>query len=264
MTNKDLKGLVILLKSDKTLVQTQRIRVYQRENLVDKFQFLIPFEIDGNDLTKFTVMMQYLGPDGTVYGEVLERSPEDYEDADGNVTHMIYTLPITSAITKQAGDITVKLNLDYMDYEGQTSDPEEDPEPKHYVLNSDTTIVPILAVADYYSFVPDASLSMINNKIAELNTKTQELEALAHQFTDEQVDNIVLNADPETGEIHLSSKGQKIGDGIGLKDLNDALNEYDDSVIVDPDDPVNPDPVDPNPVDPNPTDPTDPTDPTNP
>lgn len=240
MTNKDLKGLVILMKSDKFLVQTKKIRIYQREKLVDNFCFLIPFEYDDNDLTKFTVIMQYIGSDGTIYADTLVRDSEDYEDADGNTTHMIYRLPIDTKITKFAGDIKVKLNLDYVDNEGQTTDPDEDPVQKHYVLNTEDTIVTVLPVADYYSIVPDESLSLINNKIAELNAKIDELNATAQAFTDEQVDNIILVTDPETGEIHLSSNGRKIGDGIGLKDLNDALNEYDDGVITDPTDPTDP------------------------
>lgn len=243
MTNKDLNGLVYLMKADKSLIATKRIRVYQRESCADNLCFLIPFSYEDKDLTKFTVMLQYLGVDQTIHAETLVRSPEDYEDADGNVTHMIYQLPIDSELTKFAGDLTIKLNLDYMDMEGQTdggNDEAPAPTPIHYVINTDSTILTILPVADYYSFVPDESLSLINNKIAELNTKTAELEALAHQFTDEQVDNIVLVTDPETGEIHLSSKGNKIGDGIGLRDLNDALNEYNDGVITDPTDPSDP------------------------
>lgn len=241
MTNKDLKGLVYLMKADKSLIATKRIRVFQRESMADKLVFLVPLVYEDNDLTKFTVMLQYLGADQTIHAETLERASEDYEDADGNVTHMIYQLPIDSELTKFSGDITIKLNLDYMDNEAQTEGDGEneapDPVPVHYVINTDSAILTVLPVADYYSFVPDESLSLINNKIAELNAKIDELNATAQAFTDEQVDNIVLVTDPETGEIHLSAKGNKIGDGIDLKDLNDALNEYNDGVIVDPTNP---------------------------
>lgn len=287
MSQDQLKGLVIVMKPTKELVQTKRIRVYQRETLVDKLKFLIPFTYEDLDLTKFTVMLQYIDVSGTVRGEVLTRDSEDYEDADGNKTHMIYVLPVDSQLTRQSGDIKLKLNLDYVDNEGQTEDPEEEPTQKHYVLNTDDTILPILPVADYYSIVPDESLSLINNKIAELNNKIEELNATSEAYLTSKADDIKLDVVDDSKAIYLTAEGQKIGEGIILNDLGDALADYTNDGLVnvvtgdddnhnttDPqNDPQNPsgDPVDPDPntstTDPNQggTDPSgDPTDPSNP
>ena len=241
MTKDELIGLVILFKNDKSLTQTKRIRICQRENMADRMSFLIPFSYEGIDLTKFTITMEYIGQDGTIRAEVLTRLSDgeggyiDYEDSFGNKTHMIYILPVTSKITQFAGDITVKLTMDYIDEEGQTQSEDDnndapEPQPIHYVLNSDSTIITVMANADYYSVVSDESLSLINNKIAELNAKQAELEATAEIYDTTKADNIKL--DDVEGELYLTSKGNKIGDAIDLNDLGNATADDTTSGLV--------------------------------
>ena len=243
MQKADLNGMVILLKSDKSLIQTKKISIFQRERLVDRLNFLVPFQYEGMDMEPFNVTLQYLDVAGTVHAEKLVRLSdgqggyEDYEDADGNKTHMIYRLDVTSKLTLLAGDITIKLTMDYVDYEGQTtsnSDDEEAPEPTpvHHVFNSDDTIITIKPVADYYSVVPDESLSYINNKIAELDAKQKELEATAEIYDKEKADNIILHVDKYGQSIYLTSNGHKIGDEIDLNTLGDSLADWTEAGLV--------------------------------
>lgn len=243
MQKADLTGMVILLKSDKSLIQTRKIRICQRENMVDKLRFLVPLVYEGLDMTPFTVTMVYVCQDGTVMAEVLERMPngeggyEDYEDADGNPTHMIYQLPVTSVLTQFAGDITVKLTMDYINNEAQTSsnsDDEEapDPEPIHYVFNTDTTIITILANVDYYSTVSDASMSIINQKIAELKAAQEQLSDTADVYNKSKADDIELHVDPYNQCIRLMSNGRPIGHEIDLNDLGDAVSDWQESGLV--------------------------------
>ena len=241
MTKENLNGGVILMKGTKELVQTKRIRIYQREKLVDKLNFLIPFSYDNHDLTKFTVTLLYVAQDGTIHSEQLVRYSDgqggyiDYEDAYGNYTHMIYQLPIDSKITQFAGDLTLKLNLQYVDYEGETSsenDNEGAPDPvgTMYVLSTDDTVITVLPVADYYSIVPDESLSQINQKIAELDAKQREIEATAEIYDAAKADNIKL--DETEGTLYLTSKDVQIGDKINLNDLGDELTTFTDDGLV--------------------------------
>ena len=252
MQKADLQGLVILLKSDKSLIQTKRISVFQRENMVDLVHFLIPYNYEGMSLEPFQVTLQMIGQDTTIRAEKLERMSdgnngyEDYEDADGNKTHMIYILPVTSTLTQFAGDITLKLTMDYVDYAGQTESLSDDenapePEPTHHVFNSDTTTLTVKAVADYYSIVPDESLSYINNKIAELDARQKEIEATSEIYDKTKADNIQLYISKESQCIRLMSNGKPIGDEIDLNTLGDAITEWQKDglikVITDDDEP---------------------------
>ena len=252
MTKNELCGMVILLKQTKELIQTKRINIFQRESLVDKLNFLIPFSYEGMDLTPFQITLQYLDTGGTVHMETLNRLSdgqggyEDYEDADGNATHMIYRLDVTSQLTQWSGDITIKLTMDYVDYEGQTistSDDEEAPEPEpiHYVLNSDDTKITIKPVADYYSVIPDKSLAFINNKIAELDAEQKKLEETANVYMTTKADSIELHIDKYNQCIRLTSQGKPIGEEIDLNTLGDAISDWQEAglvkVITDEDEP---------------------------
>lgn len=252
MQKADLKGMVILLKGDKSLIQTRKIRICQRENMVDKLHFLIPLVYEDLDMTPFTITMVYVCQDGTVMAEVLNRMSdgkggyEDYEDADGNPTHMIYELPVTSVLTQFAGDITIKLTMDYMDNISQTSsnsDDEEapDPEPTHYVFNTDTTIISVLANVDYYSTVSDASMSIINQKIADLQAAQKQLSDTADVYNKSKADSIEMHIDKYSQCIRLMSNGRPIGDEIDLSALGDAVSDWQSDglvrVITDEDEP---------------------------
>ena len=243
MQKADLKGMVILLKGDKSLIQTKKISIFQRENLVDRMNFLIPFLYEDMDMEPFQVTLQYLDVGGTVHAEKLIRLSdgqggyEDYEDVDGNKTHMIYRLDVTSKLTLLSGDITIKLTMDYIDYEAQTesiSDNEEAPAPTpiHYVFNSDDTVITVKPIADYYSVVPDESLSYINNKIAELDAKQKALEETANTYMATKADNIELHVDRYSQCIRLMSNGRPIGDEIDLNTLGVELSDWTESGLV--------------------------------
>lgn len=259
MTKENLHGYVILFKSTKELIATKRIRIYQREKLADRMNFLVPYDFEDfnrqsdeyPDMSQFTCILQYIGVDGTIHAETLQRKRVDgeivdYEDNDGNVTHMIYELPIDTSLTLVSGDIKLKLNLQYVDYEASTASESDnvsapDPEPKQYVINSDDITVTVLPVADYYSIVPDESLSIINQKIAELEAKQKELEATAEVYDQEKADNIILHVDRYGQSLYLTSHGHKVGDEIDLNTLGEEISTWTESglvkVITEDDDP---------------------------
>ena len=258
MTSEELVGLVIFMNSQKQLIQTRKIRIFQRENLVDKMKFLIPLVYQGEDLTPYQVTLQYVDTSGTVHMEFLKRAtinpeeseePEydDYEDKAGNKTHMVYILDVNSKLTLYPGDITLKLSMNYVDYEGQTvastnNEPAPDPEPRYHILNTGETIISILPIADYYSIVPDEKWSKLDTKIAELDARQKEIEATAEIYDSSKADSIELHVDKFNQCIRLTSHGEPIGEEIDLNSLGEELSDWTSEglvrVITDEDEPT--------------------------
>ena len=54
----------------KQLVTTVRQTIYQRENLVDKIQFLLPEEYENHSLSDFTAILKYVDPTNVPHSEV--------------------------------------------------------------------------------------------------------------------------------------------------------------------------------------------------
>ena len=255
MTNKQMKGLVVLMKNNKSLLQVKRIRIYQRENLVDKVSFLIPLEYEwinatdsGFDMTNFTVILNYLDGAGTVHTEILERyghyDPvseryiyEDYQkDENTDPTHMIYRLPVTTKITNLIGDVTMNLKLQYADYTAQTEDPATEPVPLLYQMATGDTTISILPVVDYYSIISSDTLSEIVQQIDILKARANTLEDRADAQEDDlsetkenMVNDVVLNEDRL---ILKNSKDEQVGNEIHMNDLGDSLAEYTQEGLV--------------------------------
>ena len=244
MTKSDLKGLVIYMNDQKDLIQTKRIRVCQREKLADKCFFLIPKEYNYEDLSKYTVLLIYQGPDLSARTETLIRLSdgqggyEDYEDSNGNATYMIYHLDIDSNFTLLAGDVTLSLSLQYVDYEMQTSSEDDEHEssassdPVQHVINTQETIVPVLPIKDYYSVIDDTRLSILNQKIADLDAAQKRLEATAEVYDQSKGDSIEMHIDKYSQCIRLLSHGRPVGEEIDLNDLGDAISDWQEAGLV--------------------------------
>ena len=244
MTKNDLKGLVIYMNDMKDLIQTKKIKICQRENLSDKMFFLIPLTYNYEDMEKYTVLLVYQCPDKTARSVKLSRLSngqggyENYEDVNGNETHMIYHLDVNSDFTTLAGDVTLSLSMQYTDYEGQTSsdsDDQESPEPGEgtiHVINTEETIVHILPIKDYYSVVDDERLSILNRKIADLEAAQEQINNTAAVYDRDKADSIELHVDKYNQCIRLTSHGRPVGEEIDLNDLGDAISDWQEAGLV--------------------------------
>ena len=187
----------LLMKDDKSLIITESTKLYQHEKLIDKIKIYIPSTYGEYDLTQFTAVLQYVTQDGTVRTASLTREPDLYQDI-----YMIFDVPIDTDITTYAGDVELQVTLTWVDVANDHT----------YVLNTGTQTITVLSLKDYFAFVPDASLSVINNAIAQLQTQIDELEAIAATYDNEKADNIVL--DDVNHKMFLTSNGAAIGDEI--------------------------------------------------
>lgn len=180
----------------KQLVTTVRQTIYQRENLVDKIQFLLPEEYENHSLSDFTAILKYVDPTNVPHSDVLQLQENLYKD------RLQYFLPVDSGLTKCAGDIEVRITLSKVDLT----------EKKQYVLHTGTATIPISPLKDYYAFSSDESLEIIDQIVGQLDAKIEAVEKIAETYDQNKADNITY----EESKLQLTSNGQKIGDAITI------------------------------------------------
>ena len=198
----------ILMNSDKSLVCTTKTTLYQRDKLVDKLQILIPQTYEDINLSDFTAVLKYVVQGNEVHSEILIQDEELYKDS-----YLRYILPIDTNLTRFAGNIKICLTLNKVDME----------EMKEYSLNTGETTITITPLSDYYKFVSDESLSIIDQKVNELNVKLEAVDKMSTAYVETKADNIKL--DKETSEIYLAAHNKQIGDKIAINDLGNAIAE---------------------------------------
>lgn len=198
----------ILMNSDKSLVCTIKTTLYQRDKLVDKLQILIPHTYEDINLSDFTAVLKYVDQGNEVHSEILIQDEELYKGS-----YLRYTLPVDTNLTRFAGDIKVCLTINKVDME----------EMKEYSLNTGETTITIAPLSDYYKFVSDKSLSVIDQKVNELNVKLEAIDKMAATYDETKADNIKL--DEETSEIYLTAHDKQIGNKITINDLGNVIAE---------------------------------------
>lgn len=213
--------MVILMKSDKSLIKSVDSRLYQKENAVDNLTFYVPSTYEDLDLSEYTAVLSYSTSTNDAYMEILEAQDSDKEN------YLMYKLPVTTKITASAGTITLELSFAMNDEESDTK----------YVLHSSELELEVLAWADYYKYVSNDSLSAIDNKILELDAKADKLMSAAEKLELETPNDLTLTDDllqlshtDDLGEVTL------IGDGIEILipgDEDDEDEDHDGVIDID-------------------------------
>lgn len=193
------KYTVLMNNVTKRLVTTNKINLRQHESLVDKLFFICEFQYSEDiDLREFQCVLEWLDPTNVAHVDVLEQEEEIYKEK-----YQRYSLPIESPLNRYAGDIEVKLVFTKVDYETG----------KRYKLESDTTIIEIKSIKDYYAVLPNESFDAINDSIDKLKALTDELSSSAELYDKIKADNIGINED---GDVQLLSHSEFIGDAISV------------------------------------------------
>ena len=193
-----------LLNKDKSLLATERIKIYQREKLVDKVQFILPQSYEEIDLTNknVSIILKYVDQEGNAQSEFLVKDDELYKD-----NYVRCELPIDTNITKFAGNITLHLTIIYLDVENQINQ----------VMHSSETILTISPLKDMYVNINDKSLEILDQKIIELQASIEAANILKESIDKNKADDLSY----EDNTLQLMSNGKKIGTPQTLDQLNE-------------------------------------------
>lgn len=189
--------LQIFMSPDKSLTTTNSIRIYQREKLVDKVQFIFPQMYEEFDLREFTPCLIYTNSIGEIRTELLTISNEEYKE-----NYFTCVLPVDTNITKYAGDVILHLQL--TKYDAETG--------QQYALTTGEDKITISTVQDVFEFVPDSSLDIITQKIGELDAQAKALAIISQEYAENKVDDVEI--DNETDTLYVTASGVRKGKGV--------------------------------------------------
>lgn len=208
----------ILINDDNTLTTSVRERIMQRSKLVDSLHFLCPQTYKELDMADFTVTLEYILPVSREYKtEELVKSDELYKEM------LEYKLSFDTDLTKEAGEIEVKLTFSKVDL-------DEDGNNIQYVRKISSTTITIVPIESWCDIIPDKALDAIDQRIIKTDAQIKALLEANEITRIEKADNLVLDSD--TKELYLTAEGEQIGDKVKLSDLGDEIVQSSDEGLI--------------------------------
>lgn len=197
---------VILVNPDDTLYGSKKCRIVQRQKLVNTLTFVVDPIYNGIDMTSATVMLEYILPVSREYKTaILSLSNERYNDC-----FLQYKLPFDIDLTSQAGSVELQLTFAYVEMTPSGVGIQR-------IRKTTSTYIEIVPVSAWSDIVPDAALSSLDQRLIKMDAQMRALDDYMNVIDNKQVDNLVYN--PKEDVLHLSSKGNLVGNKVSVKDM---------------------------------------------
>lgn len=190
----------ILVNDDNSLQTTVRERIMQRSKLVDTLHFLVNPTYKEQDMSDFTVTMEYLLPVSREYRtENLVKSDALYKDM------LEYKLPFDTALTKEAGDVQVQLTFTrvVMDADGKAT---------QYVRKTSAESIVIVPISAWSDVIADSALTALDQRLIQMEAIANSLDEMAQNLFETKADNLVY----DNRQLQLTAAGERIGDAVTI------------------------------------------------
>lgn len=185
----------ILITADNEMIASTPERIMQRSKLVDTLRFLTAPTYKEQDMSDYTVLMEYKLPiSQEPHSEILELSEELYRE------NLEYKLPVDTSLTKEAGRVEIMLSFlkNEMDADGNIT---------QRVRKISPCFINIIPVSAWSNMVPDAELAAIDQRILKLDAIANQMADMQEMALDSKADDISY----EDNTIQLMANGKKIG-----------------------------------------------------
>lgn len=196
-----------LLESDNSLTASRREVIMQRSRLVDDIWILVNPEYKLNDITLFSVTMEYILPVSREYHTL-----ELVQDEEGYEEYLKYVVPIGTNFSSEAGDVEFQLSFVYVGLDADGNGIQKVRKTKVGKLH----ITPISAWSD---IIPDSALSALDQRIIKTQAQINELGYYAEVISENQVDNLKYDDEAET--LQLMAGGKTVGEAVNVRDMVD-------------------------------------------
>lgn len=201
----------ILVNEDNFLMTTKRERIMQRSKLVDDLQFLVPQYYKKQDMSTYTVQLEYITPCSKQYRtEILQLSSEMYQD------HLKYELPFDTKLTSEAGAIEIQLTFVKTELDSYGRGIQR-------VRKTSKTQIQILPISAWSDIIPDEALAAMDERLIKMDAQIRAIDEMNQVAINTKADNLKYNSD--TNELQLMANGSEIGDKIALRNYEAELEE---------------------------------------
>ena len=202
---------IILVEDDNSLYASKKERIMQKSKLVDTLWFLVPQFYKEQDMSEYTVQLEYILPCSKEYHtEILELSDDKYKD------YLKYTVPFDTKLTKESG--TVQLQLTFV-----KTELDENGKGVQYVRKTSVGTIEIIPISAWSSIVPDSALEAIDQRLIKLDSEMRYLSDLAEVLGDNQVDNLVYDKTEDVLQLMAGNVG--VGNKVSVKEMLDDVVE---------------------------------------
>lgn len=199
----------ILVKDTNELIVSVKERIVQRNKLVDSLHFLASQTYKGEDMSSYSVLLEYKLPVSKAYKTVmLELTDELYKDM------LEYKLPFDTEFTKEPGDVEVQLTF----FKNEMG---EDGVITQRVRHTTSTYIHIVPLTAWSDLIPDDALSAIDQRLLKADAQAKQLADLIQAVDDNHIDNLIY----KDGYLQLSKGGVAIGDKVYIADGDDSSGQ---------------------------------------
>lgn len=190
----------IVVTDDNELVKTVEERIMCKSKLVDTLHFLVNPIYKEQDMSKYSVVMEYVLPVSKEYKtEYLVLSSELYKDM------LEYKVPFDSNLTKEPGDLSVQLTFVYVEMQADSNTVQ-------HVRKTSPCVIKIIPISAWSDIISDSALTALDQKIVQINSQINAMEDLNKTLSEEKADNIKIDGTT----IYLTANGEEIGDRINI------------------------------------------------
>lgn len=197
----------ILITDTNELIVTKKERIMQRSKLVDSLHFLADQTYKNQDMSKYTVVLEYLLPTSKRYcSEILTLSDEKYEDK------LEYALPIDTSLTSEAGEVEVQITF-------LLSDLDEEGQPVQRVRKTSSCLITVVPISAWADVIPDSVLTPLDQRLIKQDAQIKALDEFNQFLIKTKADNIVFT----DSKLQLTSQGARIGDAVTIPNAAQVL-----------------------------------------
>lgn len=205
---------IILVEDSNELYASRKERIMQKSKLVDTLWFLTPQFYKEQDMSEYTVQLEYILPCSKEYHtEILKLSDEKYKD------YLKYTIPFNTKLTKESG--AVQLQLTFV-----KTELDENGKGIQRVRKTSVGTIEVIPLTAWSNIIPDSALEAIDERLIKLDAQMRGLADLAEALDNNQVDNLVYDKTEDTLQLMAGDVG--VGNKVSVKEmLNDVIEDGD-------------------------------------